>query len=557
MRTAAHLRGDAAWRPDGGPLTPRTRILSSRVLSPLQRRCVLCNALRTWRDKSREKACRRCRKEACAGRRAAQSALSPAAARSPRARLDYSVLGRTTRARRRTAGRAALQEIGVPAEALVQSLLVPAEALVHLPQSARSQVRSVAGIKIPSERSVRASKLSLANAYGTATGVFERGAFVQDPAKLLRLAAAQSPFLAVGGDTGGGQTKLGVTYLNQRGAAAFLSLVVYDGTDSWEELERLRRPSQTPFAGESTGWSNVWAFLQHLLNERAAFLHGDWLFLNVVLGLKGPGSLHPCPICIVEKRFLLAPAPYRIASDTHSVFPDRVPLLTCNSTRIVPSPLHVFLGIGNRFIEKVYRRDVGDETLAAVMRDIKTVHAAGNGGQSDLWALNGAELKAWIKQGFDATIRALGPSQTPDQQLNYETIAVWLAKLEGSLLHARKWTRQEALDFHTLVLSMHHRWQAVTGTEPFPKLHMLVHCAEFASTHLFLGRLSEAPIESHHAQFNKLFQKQHLNSAKNPTERLRRSLADVCLRAAQPKALADRMAELINASAAISRAHSI
>ena len=77
-------------------------------------------------------------------------------------------------------------------------------------------------------------------------------------------------------------------------------------------------------------------------------------------------------------------------------------------------------------------------------------------------------------------------------------------------------------------------WQAETNSGSFPKLHMLHHTIDFAERHRFLGRASEAQIESFHATFNALFHKQHRNQSSDTAERLRRSLADAALRAVQP-----------------------
>ena len=44
---------------------------------------------------------------------------------------------------------------------------------------------------------------------------------------------------------------------------------------------------------------------------------------------------------------------------------------------------------------------------------------------------------------------------------------------------------------------------------------MLHHSVDFAERHRFLGRASEAQIESFHASFNALFHKQHRNQAGN------------------------------------------
>lgn len=77
-------------------------------------------------------------------------------------------------------------------------------------------------------------------------------------------------------------------------------------------------------------------------------------------------------------------------------------------------------------------------------------------------------------------------------------------------------------------------WCAETSQDPFPKLHMLRHSLEFAERHRFLGRASEAQIESYHYQFKTLFNQHHLNMAHNEPERLRRCLADTTLHAVQP-----------------------
>ena len=63
---------------------------------------------------------------------------------------------------------------------------------------------------------------------------------------------------------------------------------------------------------------------------------------------------------------------------------------------------------------------------------------------------------------------------------------------------------------------------------------MLYHAVEFVERYRFLGRVSEAQIESFHAQFNDLFHKQHRNQARNIDERIRRCLADSSLHAVQP-----------------------
>ena len=66
---------------------------------------------------------------------------------------------------------------------------------------------------------------------------------------------------------------------------------------------------------------------------------------------------------------------------------------------------------------------------------------------------------------------------------------------------------------------------------------MLKHSLEFAERYRFLGRVSEAQIESYHYQYKKLFNEHHLSMAHDEPERLRRCLADTTLSAVQPIAV--------------------
>src|SRR5690606_1956851 len=107
-------------------------------------------------------------------------------------------------------------------------------------------------------------------------------------------------------------------------------------------------------------------------------------------------------------------------------------------------------------------------------------------------------------------------------------------QLHHCLLRADVWTAADLDAWRSVVSDIHQHWCAETSQAAFPKLHMLHHSVDFAERHRFLGRASEAQIESFHASFNALFHKQHRNQAGDTAERLRRSLADATLRAVQP-----------------------
>jgi hypothetical protein len=267
------------------------------------------------------------------------------------------------------------------------------------------------------------------------------------------------------------------------------------------------------------------------------------MFLSAVLGHKGPMSNHPCPICIVPKEKIARPYPPRSLPSKKGAFSiDRPPLLACPPQRIVPLPLHVFLGIGNRIILHIYPQLVTKACVLKVLEPIKTIHSPGSGGLADIHGLNGPELTRWIKGDLVSKLLAScqpSPPHLPKRDSNMRLMDHWLQALYKHMLHRRRWDPAEKWEFRNTVDAIIEGWCSVTGDHIFPKLHMLFHARAFAETHGHLGRYSEAPIESMHAHMNRLFHTTHRNSSHNQPEQYRRSLADVALPAAQPAALRD------------------
>jgi len=394
----------------------------------------------------------------------------------------------------------------------------------------------VEGLRIPCEQTMIKCKRLLAATHATETGTFAGGAFITDPIRYVSVLCAQSSFIAVGGDTGGGHTKLGITY-SIGGVQSFACLLVYEGGDSWLELQDCRAEGLTPFTGDSAAFPHIWAVLQHLIDTRAAFLNGDWPFINAVLGLMAPSSTHPCPICIVTHNSYLRSPRYRTPADKHSHHPDQCPLLSIPPERIVPTPLHLFLGISNRIILDAFSELLGKEGVAAALQSVTTVHSAGCGGVSDVFQLNGPEIRRFIKQQCSARLLAAAAEAgavTPAARASHSILTRWLQSLHDHLLHKKEWTPKQIEEWRAAVDDIQQHWCEETGQDAFPKLHMLRHSLEFAERHRFLGRASEAQIESFHAQFNTLFHDHHFNKGGNTAERLRSSLADATLRAVQP-----------------------
>ena len=293
----------------------------------------------------------------------------------------------------------------------------------------------------------------------------------------------------------------------------------------------------TPFVDDSARFPHIWAVLQHLIDTRSAFLNGDWCFINAVLGLMSPSATHPCPICIVSKSSFLSSSRHRTPVDRHSHHPQQSALLSIPPERIVPTPLHLFLGISNRIILDAFSELLGKERVQTALASVTTVHSAGCGGKSDLYDLNGPEISKWIKKECSVSILAAAAetsSLPAATTASHSILTRWLQQLHQCLLHSSDWTAADVDVWRSAVSDIHSNWCTETSQKPFPKLHMLHHSVEFAERHRFLGRVSEAQIESFHASFNALFHKQHRNKSGNTAERLRRSLADAALRAVQP-----------------------
>jgi hypothetical protein len=208
--------------------------------------------------------------------------------------------------------------------------------------------------------------------------------------------------------------------------------------------------------------------------------------------------------------------------------------------RIVPTSLHLFLGICDRIILDAFSEQLGKERVESALKGVTTVHSAGCGGAADLHDLNGPVISKWIKRKYSDTLLSAAAASSSIHAATTAThslLSRWLQQLHSALLHSRDWEPGEIDACRGIVDDIQVHWIAEAHSQPFTKLHMLRHAVEFAERHRFLGRASEAQIESFHAQFNSLYHDHHLNMAGNMGERLRRSLADAALRAVQPFAL--------------------
>jgi len=410
---------------------------------------------------------------------------------------------------------------------------------------------------MPCEKAIRHCKEQLNVSGGTHTASFvlagRVGAYVTDPVRLVK-ALRGNPltngdedqptrrnFLCVGGDKGGDFTKLGVIYFNSTNKAHFQALVVYQGDDKFETMKLLHEGVLT-FQGDSLASPHIFTILQALLDE-GAFLTGDWPFLAACLALKGAASNYPCPICLVPKQHLgklsTPRDPWSQSAVQHAGTIAGANLLSVRADYIVPTPLHVFLGIGDRIIDKVLVPTFTKETIAAAIAAVKSKHAPGFGGLSDIYGLNGAELTRFIKTEVITKLISSTPSLSNEQRARLKTLHLYLRCLERFILKSAYWHPEEVFIFDELCTNIVQHWAGVTEDHLFPKLHMLLHCAQFASRWHFLGKASEAPIEATHPEINRLYNFNHCNKANDPATRIQRSLSDHVYRSATRTALGD------------------
>jgi hypothetical protein len=475
--------------------------------------------------------------------------LASAILQPSRKRKEFSQLKTSQQNKRKKLVKEFARVTDTPLSALQPSAIPPIH-LIHLPTSTRRQIRTIPTIKISSEKKIAAFKVLLANDFGTRTASFETeeivGAYLTDPLKFLSLVSLHSPFICIGGDAGGGVTKLGVTYLDENKKQKFAAVFVYADTDHYDAIMKTTKPGLSPFTGDSVDCRHIFHVFQTLIEQRQTrqslvFLNGDWVFLNVVLGLMGPSANYPCPICVVHRKRLLSIAEPRSAANRfdarqgqYTIHPGHKPLITISPDSIVPIPLHLLLGIGNKIILHYLKNLFGSARMELLLTPIKTFHTPGKGGLADLnmYGLNGPEITRFL--------RKLAPLDLfDDMPLDIDTtsseiLLEWLKKLHDCLLQKAEWKPNDLDDFQQLVHNMWDNWERTSTLRPFPKLHMLRHAYEFAERHKFLGLASESKIESYHHIHADKQHNHHMNLGRKEAEKQRRSLADTTLIAVQP-----------------------
>jgi hypothetical protein len=393
----------------------------------------------------------------------------------PRARKPWDQVGHSTKAARKRSVLEFANSIHMPLSELHPA--VPAAALMHLAGHTRKKMRTVPGLKISSEYKISRLEEAIAITHGTATAQFKLGTHITDPRKLIRTVNISGRPLVIICDFGGGSTKLGVTYFDTKGTAHFVALVISEAKDNWVGLNSLKTPGVLRFVGESARYSNIWAVLQDLIDtDPRTCLAGDWNSVSAIIGHKGAAANFPCPICTIPKEDLDKMAPYRQQHDKQSI--DRPPLLRIDSRNIVPLPLHVYLGIGNRLADIGLTTELGKTAVTALVAGTKTKHTPSKGGLADYHGMNGRELKRFASRATavltpaDTTPASAASGSPSSGDSDVATMIDWLNRLSGSLLTGGWLNLDQITALRTLFDEINIDWHAVTGDKHFPKLHM-------------------------------------------------------------------------------------
>ena len=134
----------------------------------------------------------------------------------------------------------------MPAAAL-STPRIPPPLLLRTSTRFRTEMRRVLpAVHIPGEKAIAAEKERAALEKGTATAVFDTGAYLTDPMRFFNTVASQSTHVVIGADCGSSFTKIGITYIH-KDTTHFAPILIYEGKDDWAQLSRFLSPAAPPF----------------------------------------------------------------------------------------------------------------------------------------------------------------------------------------------------------------------------------------------------------------------------------------------------------------------
>jgi len=199
--------------------------------------------------------------------------------------------------------------------------------------------------------------------------------------------------------------------------------------------------------------------------------------------------------------------------------------------RIVPLPLHIFLGLGNQLIELVEDElTEGDDAadLAVFVGSCKTTPAGIHGAQkrAAAQALNGGELNHIVHSPqFPTFVECV-----VDEEMRVK-LRVHLNVLRTVipfLLSPAPLSPPQITEFRQLVNRIGAVWHRNKSVVK-PKVHMLFHCVAFAEQHGHLGAYNESSMESAHHDVHLTFEN-HSSQGRHLAHKQRRMHSDIVQR---------------------------
>jgi len=214
-----------------------------------------------------------------------------------------------------------LEALAIPRTILTTTIVKPSPStLFHLDNHKLTPLRPF--LSLPAYSAISRYRTSHAESDGTTTsvcsvtrdGVIIYYSYLTDPLRFIRINTQASSWMAIGGNTGGQLTKLGVTYETKGQLTRFAPLIVYTGKDDWDGLSVITESNLFKFTGESSHCHSYMAIFQRLVDAYCAFLNGDWNFINAILGLSTVTATYGCPICLATNQQRLIDAKKRCHS---------------------------------------------------------------------------------------------------------------------------------------------------------------------------------------------------------------------------------------------------
>jgi hypothetical protein len=196
--------------------------------------------------------------------------------------------------------------------------------------------------------------------------------------------------------------------------------------------------------------------------------------------------------------------------------------------RIVPLPLHIFLGLGNQLVtlvEQELSEDDDQADFAIFIGNCKATPTGIGGSQkrSTSMSLNGGELKKIIHSS--EFYRLIDCLVDESQKILFHIYLQSVRELMPFLLSPDPLNLQQLREFKELVNLIGDAWHRNKDVVK-PKVHMLFHCVAFAEQLGYLGAYSESSIESAHHDVHLTFEN-HGSSGKNLVYKQRRMHSDI------------------------------